>query len=129
MSATGRRALRKSEQGTIAIEFVLLAPILLVLVFGIVEFGRAYNAKVELTSAVREGARALALGSDDPETATIAAAPSLDDTVIVVSTSAEPCTPGSPATVTASYPFTLHIPFWGTPTLNLQAEGVMRCGG
>jgi Flp pilus assembly protein TadG len=129
MPTTHRRARRTSEQGTVAIEFVLVAPILLVLVFGMVEFGRAYNAKVELTAAVREGARALALGSDDPVTATTDAAPGLDPTTLVVTTSSTPCTAGDPATVTASYPFTLHIPFWGTPTVDLQAEGVMRCGG
>ena len=122
------RALSKSEHGTVAIEFALVAPILLVLVFGIVEFGRAYNAKVELSAAVREGARALALGND-AEAAVDAAAPALDSASIDVTTSGDPCTPGAPATVTATYPFTLHIPFWGTPTLSLEAEGVMRCGG
>ena len=128
MRTNRRPALSRSEQGSVAIEFALVAPILLVLVFGIVEFGRAYNAKVELAAAVREGARALALGND-PETATHDAAPGLDPDTMDVTTSGDPCTPGTPATVTASYPFTLHIPFWGTPTLTLEAEGVMRCGG
>ena len=123
---TNRKA---SEQGTVAIEFVLVAPILLVLAFGIIEFGRAYNAKVELTAAVREGARSLALGSGDPLTATYDAAPGLDPASMVVTTSGTPCTAGTEASVTASYPFAVHIPFWGTPTLNLEAEGVMRCGG
>jgi Flp pilus assembly protein TadG len=120
---------RRPEHGVIAVELALVAPVLLVLLFGIVEFGRAYNAKVELTGAVREGARVLALDSGDPVAATLAAAPGLDDTTITVTTSGSPCTAGSQAWVEASYPFTLHIPFFGTPTLDVEAKGVMRCGG
>lgn len=121
--------LDRSDQGVIAVEFALVAPVLLLLLFGFVEFGRAYNAKVELTGAVREGARALALASGDPVTTTLDASPGLDTTTITVTTSGSPCAAGSPAWVHASYPFTLHIPFYGTPTLTIQAKGVMRCGG
>ena len=38
-------------------EFALILPLLMVLLFGIVEFGRAWNAKQVLTDAAREGAR------------------------------------------------------------------------
>ena len=117
------------DHGTVSIELVLLLPALLMLMFGVIQFGRAYNAKVELTSAVREGARALALGTGDPETATIDAAPGLDAADISVTTSDDPCTAGEPATVTATYPFEVAIPFWGSPTFDIQASGVMRCGG
>lgn len=118
-----------SDEGVVAIEFVLIVPIILLLVFGIIEFGRAYNAKVELTAAVREGVRELALGESDGIAATIAAAPGLDAGAIVVTTSGSPCTAGTPATVTANYPVEIGIPFWGDATLDIEAEGVMRCGG
>lgn len=124
-----KRVERHSERGVIAVEFALVVPVLLVLLFGIVEFGRAYNAKVELTGAVREGVRVLALASGDPVATTLDASPGLDTTTIVVTTSGSPCAAGSPAWVQASYPFTLHIPFYGTPTIDIQAKGVMRCGG
>lgn len=48
---------RNREKGVTAIEFALILPIVLVILFGIFEFGFALWRKQELTSAVREGAR------------------------------------------------------------------------
>lgn len=124
-----RRNRMAKEDGVVAMEFALLAPLLLMLLFAIVQFGRAYNVKVELTSAVREGARALALGSGDPTDTTKAAAPGLDPDLIEVSTSTDPCSAGSTASVDATYDFELEIPFWGERTLTIGATGAMRCGG
>jgi len=41
-----------------AVEFALVLPLLLILMFGIVEFGLAWYSKQVLTNASREGARA-----------------------------------------------------------------------
>jgi Flp pilus assembly protein TadG len=47
-----------SEDGVAAVEFAILLPILMVIVFGIIEFSLAlYNREV-ITNASREGARA-----------------------------------------------------------------------
>ena len=48
---------RASERGAVAVEFALLAPVLIMILLGIMEFGRAYNAQVSLTNAAREGVR------------------------------------------------------------------------
>lgn len=118
------------ENGVVALELALVLPFLLLLVFGIIQFGRAYNAKIELSSAVREGARVLALDSGDPEATTKDGAPGLDaDSIVVETSSPVPCTAGTEAWVHASYPFDLDIPFWGSETVTIEAEGVMRCGG
>lgn len=45
------------QRGVAAVEFALIAPIVFLLLFGIVEFGLALWRKQVLTSAVREGAR------------------------------------------------------------------------
>lgn len=119
----------RGDSGVIAIEFVLILPLILVFLFGIIQFGRAYNAKIELSAAVREGARALALGSGDPATTTADAAPGLDAASITVETSGSPCTSGSPAWVKATYPFSLNIPWFSSDTIQIAAKGVMRCGG
>jgi hypothetical protein len=118
-----------SEAGVVSLELALVLPVLLMLVFGIIQFGRAYNAKIELSSAVREGARAFALGTDDPVTVTKDAAPGLDPDLIDVETSDSPCTSGDEASVTASYPFDLNVPFWGNQAITISATGVMRCSG
>jgi Flp pilus assembly protein TadG len=45
------------ERGQAMVEFALIAPVLLLLVIGVVEFGRAWNAYQVVTDAAREGAR------------------------------------------------------------------------
>ena len=55
---------RRSERGAAAVEMALFLPILLFLVFGIIDFGRMLNAQITLTEAAREGARAAALNQD-----------------------------------------------------------------
>jgi Flp pilus assembly protein TadG len=119
-----------NEQGVVAVELVLVLPFLLLLLFGIIQFGRAYNAKIMLSGAVREGVRVLALDSGDAEAVTKAAAPGLDEASIDVDTSTPvPCTSGTDAWVTATYPFDLDVPFWSSSTITISATGVMRCGG
>lgn len=47
----------RKQRGVAAVEFALIAPIVFLLLFGIVEFGLALWRKQVLTSAVREAAR------------------------------------------------------------------------
>lgn len=51
------RRLRKGERGQSLVEFVLALPILLVIVFGIVEFAAAWRTYQVVTNVAREGAR------------------------------------------------------------------------
>ena len=51
------RRFRGDERGALVVEFGLIVPILFLLVFGIVDFGRAYFTMNNLAAAVREGAR------------------------------------------------------------------------
>ncbi len=54
---------RTSEQGSAVVEFALILPILLLIVFGIINFGvLMYNQSV-ITNAAREGARWAAIHS------------------------------------------------------------------
>jgi Flp pilus assembly pilin Flp len=47
----------RDERGAAAVEMALVAPVLILLVFGIIEFARAWNVRQTLTDAAREGAR------------------------------------------------------------------------
>ena len=47
----------RDESGQALVEMALIMPVLLLLVLGIVEFGRAFLAKQAVTDAAREGAR------------------------------------------------------------------------
>jgi Flp pilus assembly protein TadG len=46
-----------NERGAAVIEFALVAPLLLILVFGIIDLGRAYSTLNQLAASAREGAR------------------------------------------------------------------------
>jgi Flp pilus assembly protein TadG len=46
-----------SEAGVAVVEFALVAPLLLILVFGIIDLGRAYSTLNQLAASAREGAR------------------------------------------------------------------------
>jgi len=48
---------RKSEKGSVAVEFALFLPLLLMFIFSIIELGAAWYTKQMLVSASREGAR------------------------------------------------------------------------
>lgn len=120
---------KNREMGAAMVEFAIILPLLIMLVFGIVEFGRAYNANISLTHAAREGVREYAITQDAAAgtAAALNAATSLDSGAMVVTVSA--CNPGDPTTMRIRYPFQLSIPFFPSSALQLGAEGVMRCGG
>jgi Flp pilus assembly pilin Flp len=54
------------EDGASALEFALVAPLIVMLIWGMVELGGLFNTRITLTHAAREGVRAYALGSGDP---------------------------------------------------------------
>ena len=117
------------ERGTTIVEFAFVLVLLILLVFGTIEFGRAYNTKISLTHAAREGVRVYVVSGDSGAAidATKAAATSLAPALMSVSTTA--CNPGDPTEVAVTYPFTLEIPFFGSSTFDITAVGVMRCEG
>ncbi len=48
----------KNQSGASAVEFAIILPVLVLLIFGVIEFGFAIFDKVMITHASREGARA-----------------------------------------------------------------------
>lgn len=54
----------RSRRGQAAVEFALILPFLLIMLVGIIEFGRAWNEHQVITDAAREAARKAAI--DDP---------------------------------------------------------------
>lgn len=119
---------RTRERGAALVEMALILPVLILLLLGIFEFGRAYNAKITLTHATREAVRELAITGDPAEaTAALLASVSPLDTDLV-SMSSTACVRGEPTSVTATYPFTYSYLF-GEATITMTSTAVMRCGG
>lgn len=52
---------RQTEAGQSLVEFTMILPIFLVLMFGLVDFGRAFYTWMLVTNAAREGARVAAV--------------------------------------------------------------------
>ncbi len=126
---------RGNERGAAVVEFALVLPILLLLVLGIAEFGRAYDIQMTLSGAAREGVRSMALHDDPGEarTTTKAAAPTLELSDAQISVSPSTCeasgrSPAATATVTVTYPMAFITGFFGT-SVTLTGKGVMRCNG
>ena len=127
-STTGAYAWR--DRGAVAVEFALILPILILLVFGIYEFGRGYNAKVTLTHAAREGVRDYSINENAGAAVATAqaAAPQLPGMSAVVSDGCSGAA-GDTATVTVSIAMDYTIPLFRSGTWNISESATMRCGG
>lgn len=130
--ATGRRR----DRGAAAVEFALVMPVLLTLVLGIAEFGRAYNVQTTLSAAAREGVRTMALQNSASAARTStksAAAPTviLTDGQVTVSPSCPAAGTNNSATTTVTINYTMPFmtSYFGIPPLALKGTGVMRCNG
>ena len=117
------------------VEFALVVPLLLLLVLGIAEFGRAYNIQTIISGAAREGVRTMALENDPgaARAATRSAAPTLalSDGQISVSPSACPAI-GTSQTVSAAVTVTYRMSFVTSlfpSSITLTGVAVMRCNG
>lgn len=136
-----RRAGRgASDRGAVAVEFALLLPLLLIVIFGVIDFGRALNAQITITQAAREGARLAALGqpAGTVQAQAVAAGSPIgvttgDVTPAVCAPNAGPTANGS---VQISYPFSFITPIGAlgalfghgfSSSLTLHAQGVMPC--
>lgn len=65
--AFSHRRLRGDSRGTVSIEFAILVPVFLAILFGIIVFGVQYATRIALTYAASEGGRAAVAGLSDDE--------------------------------------------------------------
>lgn len=143
----------RGQTGAAAVEFAIVVPVLVLLVFGIVQFGMAYNRVQGLNAAVREGARLASVGATysaiqsrvqasqslfaaaDVQVATCASVSgSPPCSVPVAAGSQDTCLQAGvdgqltvQATVAPNPSYAINIPFAGNHTLTYSASGVFRC--
>ena len=113
-----------NEKGASAVEFALVLPVFVMLVFGIFQFGIAFNNWIAITHAAREGAR-LAAGGQYDEQRVRDSAPSV--AIQSISVSGQGGSIGSPVTVIVTgNVLNINIPFAGNWPVTLRSTAVMR---
>jgi TadE-like protein len=126
------------ERGAAAVEFAIVASLLVMLVFGIIEFGKTYSEYQVFLNAARQGARKGAVRAPTEEInkavsdASVGYPRSEPPTITVEGASPgdPPCnddTVGQDLKVSWNQVFSINIPFLPdlSPTVNIR--GVFRC--
>lgn len=144
--------MRDSERGSSLVEMAIMLPFLLLLVIGVIDFGRAYYDSIEVASAARAGAQYGVINPTDT-TGMIAAAKSdtASDISTLTATAADGCmcSDGSGASascgttpsctsgtrqvnyvqVNTSYTFKPYLPWPGIPaSIPLTGQAIFSAG-
>lgn len=107
----GQRLHRSKRRGAAAVEFAVVAPVFVLLVFGMLEYGRMVMVQQVITNASREGARRAVLdGATASEVQSTVSSYLTGATVTGATTTISPSDPGTaaagdPISVTVSVPF------------------------
>ena len=135
------------QRGAVAVEFALILPLLVLILTGVIEFGRVWSQYQTFQGAARQGARCAAVKGEgstcsitDEITSATPFPPSFGTggPTVTVNGAARPngCLPGLAANggdlgkdVTVSWvqPFEINVAFWQAVTINTTIEGVFRC--
>lgn len=123
--------LSKNNRGQTLVEFALVLPILVLLIFGMTDFGRVINGYLTTTEASRVGARVAALREDNTavETAVRNAAPSLNQSNLSVVTTPATRVRGDSVTVRVIYNVDIITPLINTMLANpyvISTQTIMR---
>lgn len=122
----------RNEKGQTLVEFALVAPLLLVIVFAVVQFGVAYNDYITLTDATRVGARKGAVSRHEvnpaaaAETAARNSASGLDPAKLDVSVTATAWEAGGSVTVESTYPYEIDLLGFVVASGDLRSETTER---
>jgi Flp pilus assembly protein TadG len=122
-----RGNIKRNESGQAMVEFALVIPLLVTLVFGIIQFGILFNHHLTLADAVRAGSRQGAISRTLPggpaaasaaatarvRSAALGSLSDANDPTALVVTVTSTFAQGSDITVKATYPYTIRI--FGVP--------------
>ena len=135
-----KKSLCRGERGTVMLEFALIAPLFILVMFAIISFGLLFSWRSVLNNAAREGARSGAVCKSDDEirqivssnTALLPHAGTIVPSIIVLDSDGVPLPPGQRQrggviSVTVSYQAdVVAIPGILSATKNLTGQSTFR---
>lgn len=132
----------RSDSGAVAVEFALVMVPLLLILLGIIDFGRAYGSQLSVSAAAREGVRSMAVQGVESTAKNVAISaagelsPALTTSQIAITYtkdggSVAACSSGASVTMTVTYPLTSLTGMFASTFAgkNIREVGVMRCNG
>lgn len=120
------------EKGQALVEMALILPVLLLLLFGIIEFGRIFSAGLMVTHGAREGARLGAVGAADSQILSRVHNSVVLDTSrlsVIVTPEEDDRKRGGEIQVQVRYPVQIYAPFISVftgSTVTVEGYSVMR---
>lgn len=135
MGGITRRANKGGERGAAMVEFAVILPLLITLVFGIIEFSIAFNRLQGLHAAAREGARTASLPTATYGDVQARVNSALTGITYDVGPSAPVVTPGGGCAgrtgeevrVDINATYTISIPLLPDYSVPMTGTGVFRC--
>src|SRR5215472_2536784 len=129
----------RRDRGAAAVEFALVLPVLLLIIFGIIDFGRMLYTQITLTQAAQASARATAILGEDPgraeaNTAASGLNPAPGQMDVTIRTCPQSPSPTDNAEADLTYSFSFVTPLallakLGNGTVDLTAKGFSPCVG
>lgn len=116
---------RRDDEGLAAVEFALVLPVLVALLFGIVVTGMVFIGRMQVQAAAREGARAGAVAPGQACSSARAQLSSFDSSSVTCSELRDCATTGSRVQVHVTE--TVSIPIVGTRSVSLDSTAVYAC--
>ena len=115
----------KKEKGASAVEFALILPVFIVIIFAILQFGIVFNNWIALTYAAREGVRLAAVDEYDESIVRQRVPTAKIETIEVVWPLEKEI--GEPVTVNVTGKvFNLDIPFLSSKAVSLTSSATLR---
>ena len=124
---------RRPERGSVLAEFALVLPLLLILLFGVLELGIAFNRAQAVEAAAREGGRLASISSSNGADVVARVNEALDgiplDAAPTVTVAPGGCAgrEGQSVTVTVAYVHNVTIPLLFSRDVPLTSQAVFRC--
>jgi len=127
---------RLNERGAAAVEFAILLPVLMLILFGVIEFGMIMYSREIITNASREGARTgIVQATAKPTTGDIQTVVTnyltgtgIDPNAVTTTIAGAGLTAPNTLNVTVTYPYNFFVPaLLGLGnSINLTGQTVMR---